>query len=47
MPTNNTEVELELYPVNLRFLRHVTQNNRQQSNNWTGMVGGYGASAIG
>lgn len=47
MPTNSTLPELELYPINIRFLRHVSQNNRQQINNWSGMVGGYGASAIG
>lgn len=47
MPTNSTLPELELYPINIKFLRHVSQNNRQQVNNWSGMVGGYGASAIG
>ncbi|KAL0267099.1 UNVERIFIED_CONTAM: hypothetical protein PYX00_009454 [Menopon gallinae] len=47
LSTNTQTIELELYPINLRFLRHVAQNNRQQANNWTGMVGGYGASAVG
>ena len=47
MPTNSAQPDLELYPINIRFLKHATQNNRQQINNWSGMVGGYGASAIG
>lgn len=38
------EVELELYPLNLRILRHQAQNN--SSATWTSVVGGYGAAAL-
>jgi ubiquitin carboxyl-terminal hydrolase 6/32 len=48
-PPNSNVKELEFYPLNLRILRHQTQQNtnqQQQSNNmgtWSSISGGYGA----
>ncbi|XP_075218366.1 ubiquitin specific protease 32 isoform X2 [Lycorma delicatula] len=45
-PRNNDELELELYPVTLRLLRHVqTQRSAPTPSSWSSMVGGYGAAA--
>lgn len=49
---NTAELELELYPVNLKILRHVSQANtrntlQHQQVNWSNTVGGYGAAALG
>lgn len=48
LPKNREQVELELYPVTLRLLRHQTQPARTapQPSSWSGMVGGYGAAAL-
>lgn len=49
---DKNDVELELYPLTLRILRHQAQtsvSNRMaypQSNSWSGMAGGYGAAAL-
>ncbi|XP_076059243.1 ubiquitin specific protease 32 isoform X2 [Oratosquilla oratoria] len=42
------EVELELYPVTLRLLRHQASNQGRSpaNNSWVGVPGGYGASAF-
>ncbi|XP_039429605.1 ubiquitin carboxyl-terminal hydrolase 32 isoform X3 [Culex pipiens pallens] len=47
-PLSSAEVELELYPLNLRILRHqnppAQQQQQQQSNStWGSISGGYGA----
>lgn len=45
-PKNTEELELELYPVSLRLLRHVqVQRTSPPSSSWSSMVGGYGAAA--
>ncbi|XP_046684242.1 ubiquitin carboxyl-terminal hydrolase 32 isoform X2 [Homalodisca vitripennis] len=45
MPRDSNQVELELYPITLKLLRHQSQFPRlpQQPSTWTGVVGGYGA----
>ncbi|KAJ4445302.1 hypothetical protein ANN_07107 [Periplaneta americana] len=43
---NSQQVELELYPLNLRLLRHQAQPARAPQTTWSGMVGGYGAAAL-
>ncbi|XP_039299269.1 ubiquitin carboxyl-terminal hydrolase 32 isoform X1 [Nilaparvata lugens] len=49
MSKSSCELELELYPITLRLLRHVRQGDRTNScpptSTWSGMVGGYGAAA--
>ena len=46
-PRNNSQVELELYPLTIRLLRHQNQPSRGgPQTTWTGMVGGYGAAAL-
>ncbi|XP_034237598.1 ubiquitin carboxyl-terminal hydrolase 32 isoform X2 [Thrips palmi] len=46
-PKNSSEVELELYPLTIRLLRHQSQPSRAgPQTTWTGMVGGYGAAAL-
>lgn len=44
-------VELELYPLLLRLLRHSTPNNENSQawngQSWNSIVGGYGAAALG
>lgn len=56
-PPGADDVDLELYPLNLKILRHQAQNNassasgggQQQSsspNTWGSVVGGYGAAAL-
>ncbi|KAJ8916678.1 hypothetical protein NQ315_000323 [Exocentrus adspersus] len=45
-PPDRTEVELELYPVNLRILRHQTQQSSGSTSSWGSVVGGYGAAAL-
>ncbi|PSN41510.1 hypothetical protein C0J52_07225 [Blattella germanica] len=45
-PKNSQQVELELYPLNLRLLRHQAQPARAPQTTWSGMVGGYGAAAL-
>lgn len=44
-PPGRTEVELELYPLNLRILRHHPQQNISSAS-WSSVVGGYGAAAL-
>ena len=52
LPKKDT-VELELYPLLLRLLRHSTSNNESNNvwnghtNSWNTIVGGYGAAALG
>lgn len=46
LPPGSREVELELYPLNLRILRHQTQQTSMTNNTWTSVVGGYGAAAL-
>lgn len=46
LPKDSERVELELYPLNLRLLRHQAQPARAPQTAWTGMVGGYGAAAL-
>nr|CAD7196012.1 unnamed protein product [Timema douglasi] len=46
LPRNSDQVEIELYPVNLRLLRHQAQPARPSQTTWSGMVGGYGAAAL-
>lgn len=46
LPKDSEQVELELYPLNLRLLRHQAQPARAPQTAWSGMVGGYGAAAI-
>uniref|UniRef100_A0A182JE81 ubiquitinyl hydrolase 1 n=1 Tax=Anopheles atroparvus TaxID=41427 RepID=A0A182JE81_ANOAO len=52
-PHSNGEVELELYPLNLRILRHQSQTNQHQNaqmaggSAWASMSGGYGALTTG
>ncbi|XP_049824907.1 ubiquitin carboxyl-terminal hydrolase 32 isoform X2 [Aethina tumida] len=46
-PPGKNEVELELYPLNLRILRHQMQNQGGGSTGtWSSVVGGYGAAAL-
>ncbi|XP_026279470.1 ubiquitin carboxyl-terminal hydrolase 32 isoform X3 [Frankliniella occidentalis] len=46
-PQNSSQVELELYPLTIRLLRHQNQPSRPgPQTTWTGMVGGYGAAAL-
>lgn len=46
-PLNEDEKEIEMYPLNLRILRHQTQNTTQQtqsnSSTWNNISGGYGS----
>ncbi|KAK5638365.1 hypothetical protein RI129_012660 [Pyrocoelia pectoralis] len=44
-PTLSSDVELELYPLNLGILRHQNQTTNS-SGTWTSVVGGYGAAAL-
>ncbi|XP_025837544.1 ubiquitin carboxyl-terminal hydrolase 32 isoform X2 [Agrilus planipennis] len=44
-PPGSTEVELELYPLNLRILRHQSQQLNSTAS-WNSVVGGYGASGL-
>ncbi|KAK7789457.1 hypothetical protein R5R35_012652 [Gryllus longicercus] len=46
LPHNSQQVELELFPLNLRLLRHQTPPSRTPQTAWSGMVGGYGAAAL-
>ncbi|XP_054279647.1 ubiquitin carboxyl-terminal hydrolase 32-like [Macrosteles quadrilineatus] len=48
LPKGGSQVELELYPITVKLLRHQSQPARlpQQPNTWSGMVGGYGAAAL-
>lgn len=46
LPKDSEQVELELYPLNLRLLRHQAQPARAPQTAWSGMVGGYGAAAL-
>ncbi|XP_023716699.1 ubiquitin carboxyl-terminal hydrolase 32 isoform X2 [Cryptotermes secundus] len=46
IPKNSQQLELELYPLNLRLLRHQAQPVRAPQTTWSGMVGGYGAAAL-
>ncbi|XP_062555918.1 ubiquitin carboxyl-terminal hydrolase 32 isoform X2 [Armigeres subalbatus] len=49
-PLNTGDVELELYPLNLRILRHQIPPPQQQQNNnsaWNNISGGYGALTSG
>lgn len=41
-PPGRTEVELELYPLNLRILRHQPQQSINSTSSWGSVVGGYG-----
>ncbi|XP_017785154.1 PREDICTED: ubiquitin carboxyl-terminal hydrolase 32 isoform X2 [Nicrophorus vespilloides] len=47
-PPGSNEVELELYPLNLKILRHQNQQGVGSGgqNNWGTIVGGYGAAAL-
>lgn len=50
-PNDGEIVELELYPLTLRILRHQqqpvqTRTTYTQPGSWSGMVGGYGAAAL-
>nr|CAI5835190.1 unnamed protein product [Callosobruchus analis] len=45
-PPGRSEVELELYPLNLKILRHQTQQSVNNSASWSSVVGGYGAAAL-
>ncbi|XP_030745241.1 ubiquitin carboxyl-terminal hydrolase 32 isoform X3 [Sitophilus oryzae] len=42
-PPGRSEVELELYPLNLRILRHQVQQPVSMASTWGSVVGGYGA----
>lgn len=42
-PPGRSEVELELYPLNLRILRHQVQQPVSSASSWGSVVGGYGA----
>lgn len=51
-PPNTDEKELELYPLNLRILRHqqaqpntMSSSNQTQASSWNSISGGYGALA--
>ncbi|CAG9854986.1 unnamed protein product [Phyllotreta striolata] len=44
-PPGRTEVELELYPINLKILRHHSQQ-RISTASWSSVVGGYGTAAL-
>ncbi|XP_068086711.1 ubiquitin carboxyl-terminal hydrolase 32 [Anabrus simplex] len=46
LPKSSQQVELELFPLNLRLLRHQTPPSRTPQTSWSGMVGGYGAAAL-
>uniref|UniRef100_W4VR89 ubiquitinyl hydrolase 1 n=1 Tax=Corethrella appendiculata TaxID=1370023 RepID=W4VR89_9DIPT len=49
-PPNSTELDLELYPLNLRILQHQQPQQQQQHSNsavWSGISGGYGALSSG
>ncbi|KAM7355200.1 ubiquitin specific protease 32 isoform 3-T3 [Cochliomyia hominivorax] len=46
-PPNSTEVELELYPLNLRILLHQSVPQNQTTNNWGAVSGSYGVLASG
>ncbi|XP_065362386.1 ubiquitin carboxyl-terminal hydrolase 32 isoform X2 [Calliphora vicina] len=46
-PPNTTDVELELYPLNLRILLHQSVPQAQTANNWGAVSGGYGVLASG
>ncbi|XP_050309006.1 ubiquitin carboxyl-terminal hydrolase 32 isoform X2 [Anthonomus grandis grandis] len=41
-PPGSSEVELELYPLNLRILRHQIQQPISNASTWSSVVGGYG-----
>ncbi|KAJ8972102.1 hypothetical protein NQ314_000328 [Rhamnusium bicolor] len=45
-PPGRSEVELELYPLYLRILRHQTQQSVGNTASWSSVVGGYGAAAL-
>ncbi|GJQ78053.1 hypothetical protein Trydic_g2397 [Trypoxylus dichotomus] len=45
-PPNSNTVELELYPVNLKILRHQSQTQAGTPPTWSSVVGGYGAAAL-
>ncbi|CAG9815061.1 unnamed protein product [Phaedon cochleariae] len=44
-PPGRQEVELELYPLNLRILRHSPQQSASTAS-WSSVVGGYGVAAL-
>ncbi|XP_046979817.1 ubiquitin carboxyl-terminal hydrolase 32 [Schistocerca americana] len=46
LPKNGEKEELELFPLNLRLLRHQSPPARAPQASWSGMVGGYGAAAL-
>lgn len=41
-PPNSPDVELELYPLNLRILRHHVQSSVNQNSSWGSVSGGFG-----
>ncbi|XP_060533981.1 ubiquitin carboxyl-terminal hydrolase 32 isoform X2 [Cylas formicarius] len=43
-PPGRSEVELELFPLNLRILRHQVAQTTNGSTPWSSVVGGYGAA---
>ncbi|CAH0549675.1 unnamed protein product [Brassicogethes aeneus] len=48
-PPGRSEVDLELYPLNLRILRHHAQSQGSGGStvtSWSSVVGGYGAAAL-
>ncbi|XP_022907068.1 ubiquitin carboxyl-terminal hydrolase 32 isoform X2 [Onthophagus taurus] len=47
-PPNSPDVELELYPLNLRILQHHNQSSSTSGSpaTWNSIVGGYGAAAL-
>ena len=49
--SDNSSIELELYPLLLRLLRHSIPNNDNGGNwngqSWNTIVGGYGTAALG
>ena len=49
--TDSSSIELELYPLLLRLLRHSTPSNDNgpawNGQSWNTIVGGYGAAALG
>lgn len=44
-PPNSLDVELELYPLNLRILRHHVQSSVNQNSSWGPVSGGFGGIA--
>ncbi|XP_073841699.1 ubiquitin specific protease 32 isoform X2 [Musca autumnalis] len=47
-PPNSNQVELELYPLNLRILLHqIVPQQQQMANNWGAMTSSYGVIASG